>query len=167
MRSKGTSRVKDKLFVKADAAWDRGDLQQAFQLFLQAAELGDSSSQLDVGYFYDRGLHVKKDKKQAIHWYYQAYRQGVACAANNIATVHREWGHVEKMLWWFRRAVAMGEQDALFELGKYYETAVGRANNPKKAKDCYRRILRSKHVTQLTREGAMRRLARLEKHERH
>ena len=167
MKTKGTSSVKDKLFVDANAAWDRGDLQRAYQLFARAAELGDASSQLDLGYFFDRGLHVKQDKKQAMHWYYRAYRQGEASAANNIATIHRERGHVKRMLWWFGRAVAMGEQDALLELGKYYESAVGRENDTKNAKTCYRRVLRSKYVTQLTREQAKRRLSKLEKHEKH
>src|SRR6266487_5019790 len=60
----------NKLFVKANTAWDKGDLRRAFELFSCAAKSGDSSCQLDLGYFFDRGLHVKKDKKKAMHWYY-------------------------------------------------------------------------------------------------
>jgi len=65
MISKTRSKKNDKLFVEANAAWDKGDLRRAFELFLQAAKLGDRSSQLDLGYFFDCGLHVKKDKKKA------------------------------------------------------------------------------------------------------
>ncbi len=65
--TKRAAKENDKLFVEANTAWDAGDLRRAFQLFSRAAELGDSSSQLDLGYFFDRGLHVKKDKTKAMH----------------------------------------------------------------------------------------------------
>ena len=156
----------DKLFVKANTAWDRGDLRRAFELFSRAAESGDSSCQLDLGYFFDRGLHVKKDKKKAMHWYYQAYRQGDAGAANNIATLHRECGRTGRMVWWFRRAVAMGDHDALLELGKCYETGIGLPKSPRRATLCYRRVLASEQVTQFSQEQAKRRLARLKRNER-
>ena len=131
--AKKATKENDKLFVKANTAWDRGDLRRAFQWFLRAAESGDSSSQLDIGYFYDGGLHVQQDKKKAMHWSYRAYRQGDAGAANNIATLHRECGRVSRMVWWFRRAVAMGHHDALLDLGKCYETGIGLPKSPKQA----------------------------------
>lgn len=155
-----------RLFIKADAAWDRGDLRRAFQLFLCAAESGDSPSQLNVGYFFDRGLHVKKDKTKAMHWYYQAYRQSDASAANNIATLHRECGSTGRMIWWFRRAVAMGDHDALLDLGKCYETGLGLPKQPRQAMICYRRVLASEQVTQFTKEQAKRRLLRLSRNQR-
>ncbi len=156
----------NKLFAKANTAWDRGDLRRAFQLFSCAAESGDSSSQVDLGYFFDRGLPVKQDKRKAMHWYYQAYRQGDAGAANNIATLHRECGRTGRMVWWFRRAVAMGDHDALLELGKCYETGVGLPKSPRQATLCYRRVLVSKQVTQVSKEQANRRSARLKRNER-
>ena len=50
------SQEKNRLFTQANAAWDKGDLRQAFALFMQAAKLGDVSCQLDLGYFFDQGL---------------------------------------------------------------------------------------------------------------
>ncbi|HXJ76012.1 MAG TPA: sel1 repeat family protein, partial [Candidatus Dormibacteraeota bacterium] len=92
MKTKSKSKEDTSLFVRANAAWDRGDLRHAFELFSQAAEAGDASSQLDLGYFFDCGLHVKSDKTKAMHWYRQAYRRGEPGAANNIATLHRDSG---------------------------------------------------------------------------
>ena len=160
------TKVNDKLFVKANTAWDKGDLQRAFKLFSCAAEAGDVSSQVDLGSFFDRGLYVKKDKKMAMHWYHQAYRQGDASAANNIAILHRECGCTGKMVWWFRRAVAMGDHDALLELGKCYETGIGLPKSPRRALLCYRRVLVSEQVTQFSQERAKRRLASLKKHKK-
>ena len=120
------SQEKNRLFTQANAAWDKGDLRQAFALFMQAAKLGDVSCQLDLGYFFDQGLSVKKDKKKALEWYRRAYRQGDAGAANNIATVYRDLGDTRKMLWWFRRAAAMGDLDVLLDLDTLQRRPSGR-----------------------------------------
>jgi TPR repeat protein len=136
-------------------------LRQALALFTQAANLGDVSSQLDLGYFFDQGLSVKKDKKKALEWYRRAYRQGDAGAANNIATVYRDWGDTRKMLWWFRRAAAMGDIDVLLELGKRYEKGLAVARNPAKAKVFYRRVLVNKCATEDDKAEATARLAGL------
>ena len=126
-----------------------------------APALSGASSQLDLGYFFDQGLYVKTDKQKAMHWYCEAYRRGDPGAANNIATLHRDAGRVGKMLWWFRRAVAMGDYDALLELAKCYENGRGVAKDLLRAKRCYRRLLSSNSVTEFSREQATRRLSRL------
>jgi TPR repeat protein len=163
MKHPSASRENDRLFRAANAAWDRGDLRLAFDLFSRAAEAGDRFSQLDLGYFFDTGLYVRKDKEEALRWYHKAYRQGEASAANNIATVHRDSGELRKMIWWFRRAAALGEDDTFFELGRCYEMGLGVRKNFDTAKRLYRRVLRSRDVVvENTRVQAGKRLARLE-----
>lgn len=92
----------DQLFKDASSAWDSGDLGRAFELFSQAAEAGDASCQLNLGYFYDCGLHVPRDERLARRWYLQAYRQGEASAASNIATLYRDAHDYGRMIWWWR-----------------------------------------------------------------
>ncbi len=151
----------DRLFTEANVAWDKGDLEKAFALFARAAEMGDVSSQIDLGYFYDNGLFVKKDQSRAIKWYYKAYRQGDAGAANNIATVYRDLGETKKMLWWFRRAAELGDLDVLLELGRRYEAADGVPRNLSKAVDSYRRVVASRHATEDDKVKAESRLSAL------
>ena len=155
------SQEMNRLFTEANAAWDKGELQQAFVLFTQAARLGDRSSQLDLGYFYDQGLSVKKDKKKALEWYRRAYRQGDAGAANNIATVYRDFGNTRRMLWWFRQAAAMGDLDVLLDLGKRYEEGLAVPRNAARAKVFYRRVLADKCATEDDKGEATTRLAGL------
>jgi len=50
MNPKAKARADDRLFRQANAAWDRGNLRRAFELFLRGAEAGDDGSQLDLGY---------------------------------------------------------------------------------------------------------------------
>lgn len=161
----GDSHEKNRLFDEANAAWDSGDLQRAFALFKQGAELGDRASQVDLGYFFDNGISVKKNKSKAVECYCKAYAQGDAGAANNIATVYRDLGDKKRMLWWFRRAAAMGDLDVLLDLGKRYETGEAVRKNPAKAKELYHRILASKNATQGDKAEARTRLAGLRAHQ--
>lgn len=149
------------LFTEASAAWDIGNLRRAFTLFMQAARLGDRASQVNLGYFFDNGLSVKKSKQMALEWYGKAYHQGDAGAANNIGTVYRDLGRPTKMLWWFRRAAAMGDPDTLLDLGKRYESGQSVPMSLAKARVFYFRVLASKHATEEGKTEARARLARL------
>lgn len=77
----------DRLFHEADKKAKQGDQRTAFRLFMLGAKLGDRSCQLNVGYRYDCGIGVHRNKKAAILWYMRAYRRGDASAANNIGTI--------------------------------------------------------------------------------
>jgi len=160
-RSNHPSKDMDRLFLEANRAWDIGELDRAFRLFMQAATMGDASSQLDLGYFYDKGLYVRKNKKMAIRWYRKAYAQGHPGGANNIATVYRELGDTRRMLWWFRRAAAMGDPDVLLDLGKRYEAGLAVPKDVAKAKRCYRGVFQSRFASKDDRAEARDRLANL------
>jgi len=59
----------DEMFIRADKMWHRGQLRNAFRLFLVAANAGDKASQLNVGYFYDNGVGTKRNREEALRWY--------------------------------------------------------------------------------------------------
>jgi uncharacterized protein len=151
----------DAAFEKASVAWDKGDTKLAFELFLFAAERGDTSGKHSVGYFYDLGIHVRKDSTKALFWYRLAYKDGSSAAATNIATVYRDLKEYGKMIWWIRRAVAMGDGDALLDLALCYLRGKGVKPNREKAIQLLRRVLMSDHVTRHSEEIAARHLRRL------
>src|SRR5712692_4784933 len=110
----------DALFVRADHAWNRGNLRAAFRLFLKAAKGGDQAAKLNVGYFYDRGLGVGRDLTAALYWYKRAYRSGDASAANNIGTIWRDKRNDKRALAWFQCAVRLGDHAANLEIAKHF-----------------------------------------------
>jgi TPR repeat protein len=146
------------LATRACAAWDRGKLNSAFRLFLRSAKLGDSAAQLDLGYFYDRGLGVRRNCTAALRWYGRAYRQGDASAACNIGTVWRDANEPERAIRWFQRAARMGDGDANLQIAKVY---LRKGRNRKKALHYLGEVLRAKNVTQYSVEQATRLLRRL------
>jgi hypothetical protein len=163
MSSKSRSEKKERLFKDANDAWDRGDLGKAFGLFTKSAKLGDAGSQIDLGYFFDNGLYRRTDKKKAIFWYRKAYMQGYASGANNIATVYRDLGDAKKMIWWFKRAAAMGDIDVMLDLGKRYELGDAVVRDIAKAKKYYLYAVAHRDATKGDKSKARRRLLRLRK----
>lgn len=115
-----TARVEGTKFERADSYWDCGDLKRAFRLFKSLADEGDSGAQLNVGYFYDLGLGVRRDQDKALYWYRRSSARGNASGANNIGTVYRDRGNLERAIRWFRKSVDMGNDGAALQLGKIY-----------------------------------------------
>lgn len=155
--------MKTSIFSEACKAWDDGRLADAFRLFSSAAAEGDASCQLNLGYFYDNGIHVSRDVRLAVHWYHQAYRQGEAAGASNIATIHRDHKAYSRMIWWWRAAIRMGDNDAWLELGRCYEAGRGVSKNLDRAAFCYSQLLAAGHTTEVSREMASKRLRRIGK----
>jgi TPR repeat protein len=85
-----------------------------------AAKLGNCIGQLDLGYFYDLGIGIKRNRDLAIYWYRRAYRNDHFSGAANIGTIYRDEGKPTRALAWFLKAVKMGDVDANLEIGKMY-----------------------------------------------
>lgn len=151
----------DFLFKEADKAWDSGDFRQAFKLFSRAAELGDVSCLINLGYFYDLGLGVRKNKMKALQLYKKAARKGDVCAASNVGTVYRDIGNFARAQFWFLKAFEQGDGDAALLLAKLYLQ-----RNLKKDKGYALKYLRlsikSKFITECSVEEAKSLLKNLE-----
>ena len=155
------TRAYDQIFAIASTAWESGNLKLAYDLFSVGAKHGDSASQISLGYFYDLGIHVPKSKSRALFWYRSAYRDGSCSAASNIATVYRDTKEYGKMIWWLRKAISMGDGDALLDLGRCYLRGIGVRKNRGKAAALFEQVLKSDHVTLDGEENARRELKRL------
>jgi TPR repeat protein len=141
------------MFTRADRMSDRGQLRDAFRLFLAAARAGDKASQLNVGCFYDEGKGVRRNRSAALYWYKRAYRHGDASAAHNIGTIWRGENNPQRALSWFRRAVKLGSDDSNLEIAKHY-LQNGRDLN--RAILYLNKVCHSNRVTEASAEEAMR-----------
>lgn len=155
---KSISSRENDLFIRADRAWDDGKSKLAFRLFLKAAKAGDRSSELNVGYFYDAGIGVKRNREKALFWYRRAYKRGDASAASNIGTIWRDGGQLIRALGWFLRAVELGDGDANLEIAKIY---LYQRKTHHRAIPYLNRTIKSKCATEDSREQANRLLKSL------
>ncbi len=159
--TKGSSA--DTPFAQASRLLERGRIQEAFRLFLEAAKAGDSSAQLNVGYLYDTGQGITRSRPQAVYWYRRAVRQGEAAAANNIGTLYRDEGRLRLAVRWFGKAADMGDGDALLKMAKLY---AGPLEEAAKARRLLSRVLTSKRASLDSQEQAERLLRTLEQQQR-
>lgn len=88
-----------------------------------------SSSMYILGNIYAEGKDVPQDIEKAIAWYEKAWMAGEKGAWKTIAEIyHKGKGSVEKdkgkMLEIYKRAAEMGESDAIYKLGLFYEKGI-------------------------------------------
>jgi hypothetical protein len=127
-------------------------------LFLKAAKGPDRDSQVNVGYFYDKGIGVARNRDAAMYWYKRAYRRGVSYAASNIGTIWRDEGQRNRAIYWFQKAVELGDDGANLEIAKYYSK-----DDPRKAVELLTKVYESQTVAEIEREEAERMLKRVKR----
>lgn len=127
------------LLLRGDRQQQRGNLGSGFRLLLMAAKLGDPSAQHNLGYTYDVGLGVRRNRAAAMLWYRRAYRHGSSISAASIGLMFRDERNYARAARWLRSAVQAGDVDANLELAKIY---LRDARGKRKAIACLRAILK-------------------------
>lgn len=121
LREKSRKVRAEALFSRGSRLQEEGNLRSAFRLLLNAAKLGNSAAQLNLGYTYDVGLGVKRNRDAAMYWYRRSYRNGYGWgAANNIATIFRDEKNYKWAVFWFQKAANPDYFDAYLEIAKIF-----------------------------------------------
>jgi len=80
------------------------------------------AAQNNLGGMYNNGYGVKKDIKQALHWYLKAANQGNARAQNNLGVLYIKGDGIprdrEKAISWWKKAAKNGNITARNNLKK-------------------------------------------------
>lgn len=71
--------------IDPQKAFDKGNYETAFNLWLPLAKSGDSHAQNYLGIIYSLGLGKEKDYKKSLAWYERAAKAGHADAQRNYA----------------------------------------------------------------------------------
>ncbi len=116
-------------YFAAQAAYERGDNEAAFEIWLVLARRGDVDAQYNVGALYDNGWDVEK----ATQWYARAAGRNVAPAELVLAHILRR-GEAsvrddDQALRHLRSAAHRGSARAQFELGVAYDRGIGVTQN--------------------------------------
>jgi len=107
--------------------FDRADYKTALNVWLPAAEAGDTDAQNTVGEIFERGLGGEPNYAAALIWYRKAAAQNNTRAQFNLGTLYEQGFGVEanqlEALNWYRRAWGIGEDDLMFASAAARETA--------------------------------------------
>lgn len=110
----------DELFQQALQHHDQKQYELAATYFLHAAELGHATAQFSLAAYYDAGIGVAQDSRQAADWYSKAAQQDHAdaqfnlgfCYANGVGVPHDQ----QKAIDWYQKAAAQDHPEAQFHL---------------------------------------------------
>ncbi len=102
----------------------RGNTSALKQL-RQAASIGDSTAEFELGHMYDNGQGVLQDYVQAAKWYRKAADQGDARAQLNLGVLYFTGSGVLQdyalAVQWYRKAADQGNARAQNYLGTLYD----------------------------------------------
>ena len=96
------------------------DDKKALTLFHRAAELGNITSDYNIGNAYRLGKGVGRDMKKAEHSYELAAMRGLVEARHNLAVIEKNRGNMERALKHYMIAVEGGSNNSLKEIRKLY-----------------------------------------------
>jgi hypothetical protein len=115
-------------------AFDKGQHQEAFRLWLPLAEAGRVSAQFNVAVMYEQGLGMAKNGVEAARWYGAAAERGDVSSQLKMGSLFQDGVGVAKDLgsasYWYGEAARGGAKDAdaarqarerLAELPKEYQ----------------------------------------------
>lgn len=124
-----------------------------------AAEAGEASAQLSIGYAYATGSGVEKDEAEARRWYRAAAEQGNRIAQYNLGNIYREGRGVAKDQAtandWYRRSADKGYSLAQTRIGYNYVHGIGVAKNPVIGVEWYQKAAAQKEPYALNNLGMM------------
>lgn len=111
------------------AAYRTGNFTVALKEFRVAAEAGNPTAMVSLGFMYLRGEGVEPDPREASHWLQLAAEQGVAPAQHSLALLYYEGRGVDRNAAvaanYFESAALQGLADAQYNLGVLYSRGDG------------------------------------------
>jgi len=132
-----TRATSPEIFDEGVAAYDAGDYQQAFELWLPLAKGRDLAAMRNVAHMLRLGLGVPRNPARALYFYEQAGEGGLGNAQLNAAFMHISNDGVrrneEAAANWFEKAARQGSATAQYNLGVMLERGMGRVKNEKQA----------------------------------
>lgn len=124
----------------------RADLDKAQHWFLLAAEQDYVHAQVSLARLLSGTPGITPDFKAAIAWSKKAIKQDSGYAASNLGRIYRDLQKPARAFRYYRKAAALGDADALLDIGLCHWFGFGTAKDPVAARDCFRKLLDADHT---------------------
>ena len=97
-----------------------GNYKSAIEWYNKALKLGNTDASCNLGYCYEHGLGVEKDKYKAFECYMQSAQVGDAIAQFNVARMFEYDKKYEEAVEFYEKAAKQGHMTSQRKLGNYY-----------------------------------------------
>ncbi|WP_165488710.1 tetratricopeptide repeat protein [Dyella terrae] len=89
-----------------------GAMEEAISLLRRAASMGSVEAQVNLGVAFSYGMGVDQDEGISRQWLKRAAQAGSSQGAHNLALSYLEHDDPRWAIYWFKRADALGDEDA-------------------------------------------------------
>ena len=132
------------LVDEARAQYDLGNYEEAFALYLQAAEAGDAKAIYNVGALYARGEGVEEYDLTAMEWFKKAAEMDYPDALNTIGNAYSFGNYGLQIDYgtsfsYYLRSAHLGNAKGMFTVGNMYDRGLGVAENKELAVQWYQK----------------------------
>ncbi|CAB4413990.1 unnamed protein product [Rhizophagus irregularis] len=118
-------------------------MQEAFELYQKAADLGNVYGICNLGYCYENGIGTDIDKKKAFKFYQKAANLRNADGINNLGNCYRRGIGTnidkKKAFGLYQNSAGLGNAGGMFNLGYCYQNGIGTDIDKKKAFELYQK----------------------------
>lgn len=118
----------------------RGEYDRAYALWSPIEQQRDPVVAYYLGYMFDRGYGVTKNKAESFHWYEVSSKQGFARAQFKLGMLYRNRRDAEHSTYWFARAAEQGDRHSQKKLADAYEHGYGVTANDESALFWYTKL---------------------------
>ena len=132
------------------------DYDKALELFVRAGDLGCTKAYCSVGYAYENGSGVEKDKKKANHYFKLAAIEGNVNSRYNLGNSETRAGTVKRALKHYMIAAEGGNNNSLKQIQKLYTNGHATKGDYTKALRAYQAYLAEIKSTQRDKAAAAR-----------
>lgn len=124
-------------------AYYNKNYKQAYDIFYQLSQQGNSQAQYILGSMYLDGLGVKQDYKQAYKFFNESALQNNSFGEYGLGYLYKHGLGVKKDLsktvYWWKKSAQLNNKDALYGLGFLYSLGQGVELNYKKSFDYWQK----------------------------
>lgn len=110
-----------------------GDTKNAIPLLKQAAEMGSSEAQYNLGYFYQQGIEVTRNDSIANLWLIRSANQGVKDAQFKVAYSYAVGRGIKQdytqAFYWALQCAKQNDPECMFDVISCYQEGIGTGKN--------------------------------------
>lgn len=126
------------------ACMNNNQVECAFSIFLQGAQLGDAQSQNYLAFMYQNAIGTEENYQEAMRWYTASAEQGYVIAQFNLGHMYQNGLGIllpsyRQALYWYEKAAEQNYAQAQNNIGYLYQNGLGVDQDYKKAAEYYQR----------------------------
>ncbi len=127
------------------------DLSKAAIFFQEAAELGNSTAQYNIGQCYEKAIGVAQNDRKALYWYTKAAENGDLEAISNLGMYYYTGKgtsvNYEKAVMFWTKASKQNDARATYNLGVCYRDGQGVPIDYDEARQLFNKAIKLGHPT--------------------